>query len=170
MSDQQPMTIPTPAEAAEIEQILAWLGQTPRHIAELVQERPSERLQARPDPDTWSANDILAHLRACADVWGKSILAMIAQDHPTLRYVSPRTWMKKTTYATLDFRASLQAFAEQRAELMKVLSHLDAAGWSRGATFTGTTRGREATVMNYARRIADHEREHCEQLEAMLEA
>jgi hypothetical protein len=73
MSDQQQMTIPTPADAAEIEQILAWLDQTPRRIAELVQEHTQERLQARPDPETWSANDILAHLRACADVWGKSI-------------------------------------------------------------------------------------------------
>jgi hypothetical protein len=113
-------------------------------------------------------NDILAHLRACADVWGKSILAMVAQDHPTLRYVSPRTRMKKTNYAALDFHASLQAFAQQRAELVKALSNLDAAGWLRGATFTGTTRGREATVLSYARRITDHEREHCEQLEAIL--
>jgi hypothetical protein len=159
----------TPPTAAEIEQILAQLILTPRRIRELAQGHVQQRLQARPDPQAWSANDILAHLRACADVWGKSIQVMIAQDHPTLRYVSPRTRMKKTNYTSLDFQASLQAFAEQRGELVKVLSSLNAAGWSRGATFTGTTRGREATVLSYARRLADHEREHCEQLATLLE-
>jgi len=27
--------------------------------------------------------------------------------------------------------------------------------WSRGATFTGTVRGREQTILSYAQRIAD---------------
>lgn len=170
MSEQQRMTSPTPDEAAETEQILAQLSQTPRRIHDLAQGHAQQRLQTRPDPEAWSANDILAHLRACADVWGKSIQVMIAQDHPTLRYVSPRTRMKKTNYASLDFQVSLQAFAEQRAELVKVLRSLNAAGWSRGATFTGTTRGRDATVLSYARRLAEHEREHCEQLATLLKS
>ncbi len=39
--------------------------------------------------EDWSAKDILAHLRTCADVWGKHIVIMMMQDHPTLRYISP---------------------------------------------------------------------------------
>jgi hypothetical protein len=76
----------------------------------------------------------VAHLRACADVWGGSIDRMVAEEHPTIRYVSPRSWIRKTD-----------------------LSRLDTPGWSRRTTFTGITLGREATVLSYATRIADHE-------------
>jgi hypothetical protein len=125
-------------------------------------------LRFRPDVNAWSANDILAHLRACADVWGTSLRAMIAQDHPALRYVSPRTWIRKTDYLDLEFGASLQAFVRQRKELLKLLRALAVNDWSRQATFTATTKGREQTVFSYARRIAEHENEHCEQIEALL--
>jgi hypothetical protein len=97
-------------------------------------------------------------------VWGESIVAMIQQDHPTLRYVSPRTWARKTNYSAQGFYESLQAFAQQRSALLKVLKALKDADWSRGATFTATTRGREQTIQSYAQRIVDHEREHLEQL------
>ncbi len=41
--------------------------------------------------------------------------------------------------------------------------------WLRGATFTGTTKGREQTVLSYAQRMVQHEIEHCEQIEKLLE-
>jgi hypothetical protein len=40
---------------------------------------------AAPSEGAWSPNEILAHLRACADVWDGGIQAMIERDHPTLR-------------------------------------------------------------------------------------
>ena len=95
-------------------------------------------------------------------------MAMIAQDHPTLRYVSPRTWIKKTGYLELEFRQSLVAFTRQREELVKSLEPLAIAYRSRGATFTGTTRGREQTILSYVQRMTQHENEHCEQIEALL--
>jgi len=95
-------------------------------------------------------------------------MAMIAQDHPTLRYVSPRTWIRKTDYLELEFHQSLVAFTRQREELVKSLEPLAITDWSRGATFTGTTKGREQTVLSYAQRMTQHENEHCEQIEALL--
>src|SRR5688500_18027614 len=95
---------------------------------------------------------------------------MTARDHPTLRYVSPRTYIRKTSYATLPFQRSLAAYSAQRANLVQTLTALDLADWSRGATFTGTTRGREATILGYVRRILAHEQEHREHLATMLKA
>jgi hypothetical protein len=31
------------------------------------------KLHFRPNPDAWSANDILAHLRACADIGARAL-------------------------------------------------------------------------------------------------
>ena len=93
---------------------------------------------------------------------------MIQQDQPVLRYVSPRTWIRKTDYLQAEFQQSLKIFTEERAELLALLQSLKAEEWSRGATFTGTTRGREQTVWSYAQRLAQHEDEHCQQIEALV--
>jgi hypothetical protein len=50
------------------------------------------------------------------------------------------------------------------------LKALSTEDWSRGATFTGTTRGREQTIFSYAQWIVDHEAEHLAQLETILQA
>ena len=57
---------------------------------------------------------------------------------------------------------------QQRGELLRLLTALPIKSWSRGATFTGTVSGREATVFSYARRMVEHELVHCEQIEAVL--
>lgn len=152
----------------EIEKVLKLLAKTPRRIASLSNGLDDSRLNFKPDEETWSANDILAHLRACADIRGKSIMAMLSQEHPTLRHISPRTWMKKTDYPKQDFHVSFEAFTKQRNELLKSLKSLKNKDWSRGATFTAITRGREQTVFSYANIIAQHEHEHCNQIEALL--
>ena len=154
--------------ATDIDITRKQLAATPRRIAKMSRSVENARLYTVTEEEDWSARDILAHLRACADVWGRSMVIMIQQDHPTLRYVSPRTWIRKTDYLEQEFQQALRAFSKQRAELLSVLTPLDAAGWARPATFTGTTRGRAQTVMSYARRLADHEREHLEQLAVLL--
>jgi hypothetical protein len=158
------------ATAAEIDEILILLEEAPQRLASLTSGFDNTQLGSKPDNDSWSANDILAHLRSCADVWGKSILAMISQDHPKLRYVSPRTWMRKTDYPAQEFTTSFQAFAGQRIDLLESLRRLGVADWSRGATFTGTARGREQTVFSYARRLAEHETQHLAQIKDVLNA
>ena len=154
--------------SAQIEQVLALLAATPQRLAVLTSGRDLVQLHIAPDQDTWSIQAILAHLRSCADVWGKGILAMTTQDNPTLRHVSPRTWIRKTNYLEQAFDSSFAAFAKQRADLLVTLNGLTATDWARAATFTGTVRGRNQTVFSYALRIADHERQHLEQIENIL--
>jgi hypothetical protein len=158
----------TQVGAAEISDLLRLLAHIPVRLAALSRGQDDERLHRPPGDGAWSANEILAHLRACADVWGGSIQAMIERDHPTLRYVSPRTWMRKTRYPAQPFSESLRAYSAQRDHLVTLLEALAPDGWARGATFTGTTRGREQTIESYVRRIVGHEQEHCEQIRATL--
>jgi hypothetical protein len=158
---------PAPAEHKEI---LAVLARTPRRIASLIGGVEDPLLRRRPAADAWSVSDILAHLRACADVWGKGILAMISTDHPALRHVSPRSWIRKTDYAELDVHASLDAYAAQRRDLLAGLRALAAKDWSRSATITGTTRPRDETVTSYALRISQHEEKHLDQIARTLKA
>ena len=156
------------AKDHEIELALTMLAATPRQIARIVRGCDDRLLHRKPAPEAWSARDILAHLRACATVWGRSIDRMIKEDHPTIRYVSPRGWIKKSTYLDQPFQDLLQEFSGERVVLLKTLRPLEPVGWSRRATFTGTTLGRAGTVLSYARRIADHEVRHLDQFRRTL--
>ncbi|MCC7052966.1 MAG: DinB family protein [Gemmatimonadaceae bacterium] len=158
------MTPPAAHTPPEIELVLETLASTPTQIARIVRGHDDRQLLRQPAAGEWSARDIVAHLRACAAVWGRCIDRMITEDHPTIRHVSPRTWIRKTDYLDQGFRVSLREFSEARARLLDRVRLLDAAGWSRRATVTGTTSGRDATVLTYARRIADHEVHHLDQL------
>jgi hypothetical protein len=147
-----------------IEQVLTLLAATPPRLAALAADLPAACLQTAPGPVEWSANDALAHLRACADVWGGCIATILAEDRPTLRAVDPRTWITRSAYRELAFTASLRAFATQRAALLTVLAPLPAEDWSRAATVTGAGKPLQRTVLDYAQRLARHEQPHVRQI------
>jgi hypothetical protein len=113
---------------------------------------------------------VLAHLRACADVWGGCIARLLAEDRPTFRAVNPTSWIKQTDYRALEFGPSLRAFADQRAGLLAVLETLSPEDWSRAATVTGVGRVFERTVLTYARWLANHERSHDRQIVRIADA
>jgi hypothetical protein len=149
--------------------ILELLIQAPPRLEKATRGVETTRLTLRSDGEPWSVSDILAHLRACADVWGNSIIAMITLDNPTLRYVSPRSWMKKPKYQEQAFDAALASFTQERQTLVETLAELDEAAWQRRGTFTGVSpRQRDQTVLSYCERIVSHEQTHLDQIEALL--
>jgi len=143
-----------------IEQALTRLEEQPEGIAALTVGLPQARLHTPPSGGEWSVNDVLAHLRSCADMWGKYIEMIIAEDHPTIRAMNPTTWIKSTNYPEMEFALSFRAFQKQRADLLALLRPLPKAAWSRSATVTGAGRPRERTAMEYAQWLANHERSH----------
>jgi len=157
-----------PRQPITIEQVLTMLREAPARIATLTADLTPAQLHIKPGPDEWSANDVLAHLRSCADVWGGCIARIIAEDRPTIRAVDPRTWIKETDYLDLEFRPSLQAFTRQRAEFLAVLEPLSPEVWSRSATMTGSGKPLERTVQSFAQRMARHERPHLKQIAGIV--
>jgi len=147
-----------------IEQVLILLAETPLRIAALTTGLTSAQLRTAPNPGEWSANDVLAHLRSCADVWGSCIEVIIAQDTPTIRAVNPTTWIKGTNYLEQKFQPSLQAFTAQRTALLAVLELLAPEDWTRSATITGAGKPLVRTVLSYADWLAHHERPHIKQI------
>ena len=121
-------------------------------------------MRAAPKPDEWSANEVLAHLRSCADVWGNCIDVILAEDRPTIRAVNPTTWVKGTDYLEQEFQTSLHAFAVQRTDLLGVLEPLADVGWSRTATVTGAGKPLVRSVLSYAQWLERHERPHLKQI------
>src|SRR5262245_22867917 len=151
-----------------IEQVLTRLAEHPPRIATLTKDLTSAQLCARSKPDEWSANDVLAHLRSCADVWGNYIRKILAEDRPAIRAVSPRTWMKRTNYPELEFETSFRAFTAQRADLLSVLKSLPAEAWSHTAIVTRAGKVIDRTILHYAEGLVIHEQSHVSQIEDIV--
>jgi hypothetical protein len=152
------------ATRSEIRQYLRLLEGTPERISACTAGATEAQLHTSPGNKRWSAAEILAHLRACEELWSGSIYEMLAQDKPVLPLVDERGWAKLKGYASLDFEESFQAFARGREELLRVLRELPEQDWSRTAIIEGRTH----SVYSQTRRMALHEVEHCKQLEALL--
>ena len=157
-----------PGRSLTIEQVLGLLAETPPRLEALTADLVPAHLHSAPSDDEWSASDVLAHLRACADVWGRCIQTIITEERPTLQAVNPRTWIEQTDYRELEFQPSLCAFASQRTALLTILEQLPPDGWSRAATVTGAGKALERTVLFYAQWLAEHERPHVKQIARLV--
>jgi hypothetical protein len=146
------------------------LAAGPARIAALTADLTPAQLRAIPTNGEWSANDALAHLRSCADMWGDCIAAILAEDTPTLRAINPRTWIEQTDYPELEFRPSFHAFTTQRTNLLAVLQSLAPEDWSRAAIVKGAGKALNRTVFFYAQWLATHERSHLKQIQRIVSA
>jgi hypothetical protein len=152
------------ATPRDLEKYLKLIEETSHRIAAASGSINDARLQFKPDKNSWSANDILAHLRSCSDVWTYSIYAILAESEPMLPDINERKWAKVTRYSELPFAESFQAFSLQRENLLRVLKSLPFESWERSAIIFG----RKHTVFTQTRRLAKHETEHIEQIEELL--
>lgn len=152
------------ATATEIEKYLGVVSETPARIAEIVKGIDEASLQFKDGDRAWSASDILAHLRSCADLWIHTIYAMLAEKQPVFSDINERKWAKLLRYADLPFQESLSAFSLQRETLLRVLTPLHFEAWERSAIILE----RRQTVFTQIRRMAKHETEHIEQITSVL--
>ena len=142
---------------AEIERVLARLEATPAFLNALAADHSPGELGFSRDKKTWSAQEVLAHLRACADPWIHSIYAMLAEAGPVLPDIDERKYARAARYAEVPYIEALRSFAAQRANLVRVLRGLRPEKWERSANILG----RRHTVFSQARRMAMHEAGHC---------
>jgi hypothetical protein len=151
------------------DQILTILKETPPRLAKIISGPAPAQLHTAPGAGEWSANEVLAHLRACADVWGSYyIMTILAQDNPTIKARNPRTWIMNTDYLEQDFQSSLRAFTKQRKKLLAVLESLSSKDWSRTNTLLGAGKPLQQTLLSHADGLARHERAHLKQIERTL--
>ena len=151
------------------DEALALLSENAARLAAFTERVPSGRLHDAPSPEEWSPNDVLAHIRACCDVWGGNIARILAEEHPTFPGMNPRTWMKRTDYPQWRFEEASRTFATQREALLTTLLALTPDGWERTATVISYGQSNQRTLRSYASQLAKHERTHVRQIERALD-
>ena len=147
------------------ETVLSLLAAAPDRLAAMTDGLTDEQLKTAPAPGEWSTNDVLAHLRSCADMWGGGIDTILRREQTKMRAVNPRHWIKSTDYPVQAFRPSLESFRVQREGLLRVLDGLSDEEWALSITATGAGKPLQRTVFSFAERLAIHERPHLNQVE-----
>jgi hypothetical protein len=157
-----------PERSLPIEQLLIILAEQPERLAALTADLTPEALRAAPRPGAWSQVDILAHMRACADVAGEAMRRIVAEDNPAFRAVNPRAWAEEAGYRAQEFRPLLQAFSRHRAELVTILRALPPEAWARAGQVKGAGPAKTRTVDFYAAWMVRHEAQHVTEVRRMV--
>jgi len=152
----------------EVDAVLESLGTNPGRIDALMAPIPDDRRRARPRPDAWSAHEIFAHVRACADVWGGHITTILADAPERLPAGDPRAWAVDHGYLDAGFGGSFAAYADQRASLFEQLRGLSAVDWARSAVIVGASSRAERSVHWHAAHIVRHEDQHVTEIRRAL--
>jgi hypothetical protein len=158
--------MPKKITEAQITSYLQTLRETPQRITTIIGDSDETRLRTLFVSGEWSAVQILAHLRGCAEVWGYTIYAMLILDTAELAHIHPRDWTKKLGYEKLSFEENFTAFKVERTNLIRMLEKLSFEDWGRSASFIG--RANTQTIFSQTLRMALHELDHCKQLETMF--
>lgn len=155
--------------ALATDEITTILAETPRRIADLTKGLTAAQLY-EPALGRWSINDHLAHLRACHDMFGGSMLRIIREDHPSFTAMNPHTWIKQTDYPKWKFRPALAAFTKQRAELLRSIKRATPKSWRRTGTVKVWGATYQRTVHYYGDWMASHERAHWKSITRIADA
>jgi len=153
-----PRLKPTPKE---INLHMSQLSDTVPFLQHVTAGLDEEALKWSPTHKDWSVVEILAHVRACADVWTYSICVMLVEIQPFLPLIDERRWAKTLGYPTLRFEVAFSTFSVQREELLRTLRELNPEQWKR----TCQIEGRNHSVFSQVRRMALHEVEHMQQFQ-----
>ena len=143
---------------------LEMLDVVPLRIAAATSGAGDARLHRRTSEEPWSANDVLAHMRAAADNRMRFMRRMASGQHGRLAYVSPRSELRRTDYVERPFAENLAAFTAERSDLVAWLKGLSGDQWRREVSI----RDRPESVATYARYLAEHDLAHCDQIEGLL--
>ena len=150
-------------ENKTIQMVISLLEKNPLEIEIRTLGIDPIKLRTRPDPDSWSAVEILAHLHACATIWGKSIEKMLQENNPTIDDLHPGKWDKLRDFSALPFDESFKNYTFNRLNLISRLSMLSPEEWGK----SGWIKNKKHTVFSQARRMALHEFDHLDQFESI---
>ena len=150
---EHPQTIP---------QALGVLARTPALLEILVNRTAPVRLARRPEPEKWSAKEIIGHLADCEWIFGVRYRKIAAEPGAPLPAFEQDAWATRLGHAQAPIRPMLATFAALRAANVALLKSLPAAAWEQSAPHPnyGPLRIRDLVL-----HIATHDAAHLARLD-----
>jgi len=164
------------------------MARTPDELVALLTGHDDATLSRRPGPTSWSAKEVLCHLRDIEEVFMLRFHTMLGSDDPhflilgemppdmerwgiggrfaTGMPLDPDRWAEDRQYARQDAAKALESLRRRRRELLIFLAALTPAEWQRSSVHVN--RGR-MTCTDWTALIAAHDDDHLAQLRRALD-
>lgn len=137
--------------------IAASLRATPRLLREMTRDCAAAQAATPPKPGEWSIVDVVRHLvEGDRDTFLPRLRRMLAEERPVFAVRQP------LQHDASDLTTLVDVFERARAQVVKILSGLDEAAWSREGV--SPSRG-PLSVEAYAASTAEHDTEHLRQIQ-----
>lgn len=118
-----------------------------------------------PRGDAWSAQAVMAHVRASDEILTPRVYQILVRDNPPLAEFEERRWAEVAGYDAMPAEAHFARIAIRRYELLQTLRALAPDDWQRIGTHE--SRG-EVTLAQIVELIVAHETEHFDEIERLL--
>ena len=161
--------ISTDQTPENIAKVLEVLTESPLRLEALIKSvsTPSGKLSQPLGQDERTPTEVLAHMLNGEAISSEMIYQALLVKEPLFADIHPeRDWGDLLRFDLLDFTELLAYFKIRRKVLLRVLSGLKEAGWSRCVREEG--KQRKESVYWRARTIAMHELDHLGDLESKL--
>ena len=140
------------------------LAGMPASLSKLIEDLEQARKLEQPrEPGKWTPQQIVAHLSDVEAIQMVRIMAMLAQDNPTMLGFSADDWAAAGRYAHRSVPESLRAFTALRTRNLELWRNLTPDQLGRKGTHP--TRG-EFTIAEWLGFVVRHDANHLAQLEA----
>lgn len=157
------------------QEILDTLRALPGQLEELVQGLSEDALRWRPSPREWSIKEVCCHLRDFSEIGGERIRQMIEEDDPFLPSYDQEALARERDYQNESMPLVLTALRAFSGGLAYLLENLGEEEWQRTGRHEGALAGMSArtvergliSIAQYAQLLADHGREHLEQIKGL---
>ena len=169
-----------------VERRLARLARTPDELDEALRTRSADLLSRRPEPSSWSATEIVCHLRDVEELFRIRFHTILALDDPKIltlgadpedlaawgiggrvgHPLDPDRWAEDRQYARNDPAGALAAFRRHREETLALLNPLSDAQWLLGGIHLRLGR---LTLGDWVASLAAHDDNHLDQLRRALD-
>ncbi len=136
----------------------------PGQIEELVQGLSEDALRWRPSPHEWSIKEACCHLRDFSEIAGERIRLMLSEDDPFLPSYDQEALARERDYQNESMPLVLTALRAFSGGLAYLLENLGEEEQQR--TGRHEERG-PMSIAQYAQLLAEHAREHLEQIKAL---
>ncbi len=147
------------------DEVVSALAAFPEDLGRAIADRPAEVL-ARPSRDGgWGVVEILPHLRDWEEIFLARVLAVLAEDRPSLSAYDDELWAIERDYRGQDPRRTLDRFRTLRGELVAALRDLPPEAWARAGEHEVAG---PVTLRWLVERIRAHDREHLDQIRDAL--
>ena len=182
------MTVTTRMEYAQqpVVRCLERMERTVDEVAAAIDDQGDAALSRRPAPASWSAKEVVCHLRDIEELFLLRFRSMLALDEPTFLVLGemppdrtawgiiegdalpldPDRWAEERQYLRNDTGPAIVALRRRRQETLALLGRLGAEQWQRGSVHI--TLGR-MTFSDWVALIAAHDDKHLAQVRRALE-